>query len=148
MNILEQPIDQIALSFGAPSYLKNGDSHQSAVERINESNMRINTCLTAFVEIILQKDYDGEFLMLTPTGYLRKGVICILSDRYKSLTRIEKKRLSDRMLKLTQKHGIPRLVRYNPQVKIWFVDIRSYAEIETARLYVERVQFPMLQQEF
>lgn len=148
MNILEQPIDEIVASFGAPTYLKNDDNHRSAVDRLNESNMKINTCLTAFVEIILQKDHDGKFLMLNETGYLKKGVLCILSDRYKPLTRNEKKRLSNRMLDLRLKYEIPRFVRYNPAVKIWFVDLRFYSEIEKARLYVERAQFPLVDYDF
>lgn len=147
MNILDMPIDQIMIGFGAPSSLGCGGSEMNAIDRINMSNAKINTVVTAFVEAIYQVDNYGDLIMVKGNGYFKKGVLCPLSDRYPALTREEKKRLKERIEKLKSK-GKPALVRYDRKTKTWLLNLRVYQNIERARRWAELMQFPTIQQQF
>ena len=146
MNILEMPLEEIMSGFGMPSSLGNNDE-LNAIDRLNHSNTKINTVVTAFVEAIFQTDNYGDFIMLKEKGYLRKGVLCLLSNRYPHLTRDEKKRLRERIEKFKNK-GKPSLVRYDRRTKTWVVNLCVYQNIDRARLWAERIQFPIIQHQF
>lgn len=146
MNILDMPIDQIMIGFGAPSALCGG-SELNAIDRLNMSNAKINTVVTAFIEAIYQVDNYGSPIMYKGSGHFHKGVLCPLADRYPALTREEKKRLRERIEKLGSK-GKSSLVRYDKKRKCWVLNRMAYPTIEKARRWAEMVQFPTIQQQF
>jgi len=144
LSVLDMPLDDIMSAFGMPTDLQSDDGPGSQLQRVNESNARIGVALDAFVELLYIQDEIENFIMLKPTGHIKKGVRCVVSDRCRLLTRAEKKRLDERM-KIAKSKGLPALLKYDRSRKMWLVNLDKYPTIDHARAYAERVKFPLLE---